>query len=82
MRPHLGYGDVIFDNAYINSYQQRLESLKYKASLAISGAIKGSSTEGLYPELELKSLQNIRWFRKLSVFYKNVKEHIQNIYMT
>ena len=75
LRPHLDYGDVIFDKAYYNnSFQQRLESLQYKASLAITGAIKGSSTLRLYQKLGSESLQNRRWFRKLSVFYKIVKE--------
>ena len=40
LRPHLDYGDVMFDKAYNNSFQQRLESLQYKASLAITGALK------------------------------------------
>ena len=35
---------------------------------------KGSSTERLYQELGLESLQNRQWFKKLSVFYKIVKE--------
>ena len=48
VRPPLGYGDVIFDKAYNNLLQQRLESLQHKASLAITGAIKSSSTEKLY----------------------------------
>ena len=71
VRPHLDYGDVIFDKAYNNAFQQRLE---YKDSLAITGGIKGSSTERLHQELGSESLQNRRWFRKLSVFYKIVKE--------
>ena len=73
-RPHLDYGDVIFDKAYNNSFQQRIESLQYKASLAITGAIKGSSTERLFQKVGVESLQNRRWFRKVSVFYKIVKE--------
>ena len=48
VRPPLGYGDVIFDKVYNNLLQQRLESLQHKASLAITGAIKSSSTEKLY----------------------------------
>ena len=64
VRPHLDYGDVIFDKVYNNSFQQRLESLQYQASLAI----KGRSTEKLYQELELESLQNRIWFCKLCVF--------------
>ena len=62
IRPHLDYGDIIFDygdiifdKAYNNSFQQRLESPKYKVSFAIAGAIKGSSTEKLYQELGLES---------------------------
>ena len=60
MRPHLNYDDVIFDKIYNNSFQQRLESLQYKSSLAITGVIKGSATEKLYQELALDSLQNRR----------------------
>ena len=74
MKPHLDYGDVIFDKAYNNSFQQQLASLQYKASLAITDIIKGFSTERFYQEQGLESLQNIRWFRKLSVFYKIIKE--------
>ena len=74
MRPHPDYGDVIFGKDYNSSFQQRLESLQYKTSLAITGAIKGFSAERLYQELGLESLQNTQRFRKLSVFYNIVKE--------
>ena len=68
-RPHLDYDDVIFDKANNDSFHRGLESLQYKASLAITGATKGSPTENLYQELRLESLQNKRWFRKLCIFY-------------
>ena len=58
VRPHLNYGDVILDKAYNNSFHQRIESFQYKAPLARTGAIKGSSTEKLYQELGLQSVQN------------------------
>ena len=67
-RPYWDYGDVIFDKAYNNSFVQSLESLQYKVSLAIAGAIKGFSTEKFYQELGSESLQ------KLCVTYKIVKE--------
>ena len=51
VRPHLDYGDVIFDKTYNNFFQQKLESDQNKASLAITGATKGSSTEKPYQEL-------------------------------
>ena len=48
VRPHLDYGDVIYDQHYNNSFHQKLESIQYNAALAITGAIRGSSRERLY----------------------------------
>ena len=38
--------------------------------MAITGAIRGTSTEKIYQELGLESLKSRRWFRKLCHFYK------------
>ena len=73
-RPHLDYGDIIYDQAYNTSFHQKLELLQYNACLAITGAIRGTSREKLYEELGLESLQRRRWFRKLSFFYKLFKK--------
>ena len=70
IRPHLDYGDIIYDQAYNASFHQKLELLQYNACLAITGAIRATSREKLYEELGLKSPQLRRWFRKLSCFYK------------
>ena len=43
IRPHLDYGDVIFDQAFNNSFHQRLEFIQYNAALAITGAIRETS---------------------------------------
>ena len=48
IRPLLDYGDIIYDKAFNESFHEKLESLQYNAALAITGAIKGSSTEKLY----------------------------------
>ena len=53
VRPHLDYGDVIYDQHYNNSFHQKLESIQYNAALAITGTIRGSSREKLYQELGL-----------------------------
>ena len=45
IRPHLDYGDIIYDKAFNESFHAKLESLQYNATLAITGAITGSSTE-------------------------------------
>ena len=53
-RPHLDYGDIIYDKAFNEYFHAKLESLQYNVTLAITGAIRGSSTEKSYEELGLK----------------------------
>ena len=40
VRPLLGYGDVIYDEANNRAFHQKLESIQYNACLALSGAIR------------------------------------------
>ena len=42
-------------------------------SLAITGAIRGTSQEKLYQELGLESLRSRRWLRRMCYFYKLIK---------
>ena len=70
LRPHLDYGDVIYDRAFNESFQNKLESVQYNAALAITGAIRGSSREKLYQELGLESLKSRQWYRKLCLFFE------------
>ena len=81
IRPHLDYGDIIYDQAYNCSFHQKLESVQYNAALAITGAIRGSSREKLYQELGLESLKQRRWHRKLFRFYKILKSRVHIIYL-
>ena len=73
IRPLLDYGDIIYDKAFNESFHEKLEYLQYNADLAITGAIKGSSTKKLYEELGLESLKSRLWYRKMSLFYKVFK---------
>ena len=77
IRPHLDYGDVIFDQAFNNSFHQTLESIQYNTALAVTGAIRGTSKEKLDQELGFESLQSRRWFRKLSLLYKILKNELR-----
>ena len=72
VRPHLDYGDVIYDQPNNSSLSDKIESVQYNAVLAISGAIRGTSKEQLYQELGLESLKNRRWLRRMSYLYKIV----------
>ena len=40
LRPHLDYGDLIYDCAFNESFQNKLESVQYNAALANTGAIR------------------------------------------
>ena len=39
IRPHLDYGDVVYDQPNNDSFCDKIEQLQYKACLAITGAI-------------------------------------------
>ena len=56
IRPHLDYGDIIYDQPFNNSFQNKIEIIQYNACLAIIGAIRGTSKERLCEELGLESL--------------------------
>ena len=60
LRAHLDYGDIIYDLAFDESFQNKLESVQYDAALAITGAIRGSSRAKLYQELGLEPLKSRR----------------------
>ena len=47
IRPHLDYGDIIYDRAYNTSFHQNIESIQYNATLAITGAVRRTSREEL-----------------------------------
>ena len=73
VKPFLDYGDALYDQAFSNYFHAKIESIQYNASLAITGAIRGTSREKIYQELGLESLQLRRWYRKLCLFYKVFK---------
>ena len=73
IRPHLDYGDVIYDKGFKESFHAHLESLQYNVTLATARAIRGSSTDKIYEELGLESLKSRRWYRKMSFLYKVLK---------
>ena len=91
-RPNLDYSDIIYDHPLIEFLSNRVESVQYKAALAmeplnhtragVTGAIQGSSREKLYQELSLEHLHQRRWMRRLCLFYKvfhnKVPKYIQS----
>ena len=72
IRPHLDYGDIIYDKQNNMNICNKIESLQYNAALAITGATRGSSKRKLYQELGFEYLSSGRWLGKLCLFYKIV----------
>ena len=59
-RPHLDYGGIIYDQTFNESFHQLIESIQYNAAIAITGAIRGTSSEKLYQELGLLRVTKIQ----------------------
>ena len=80
VRPHLDYCDIIyhvpvisnhFDSSLTLNYQMNvLERTQYQAALAVSGAWKGTNKDKIYEELGWETLDQRRFFRRLTQFYK------------
>ena len=70
VRPHLHYGDILYDQTDNSSFHEKLKSTQYNACLTLTGAIRGSWKEKIYQELGFKSLRARGWYRKLCLFYK------------
>ena len=58
----IDYGDIIYDQPQNESFSNEIESVQYKAAVAITGAIQGTSYDKLNQELVLESLKSRRWY--------------------
>ena len=54
--------------SHYKAFNNKIESLKYNAALAITEAIRESSKEKLYQELGFECISSERWLRKLCLF--------------
>ena len=78
LRPLLDYGDIIYEQPHNVSFCEKLESVQYKAALAITGAIQGTFRNKIYEELGIESLTARRWYRRRSCMFKIMKEEAPN----
>ena len=70
IRPHVDYGDILYDKPENQNFQNKLKKVQYKVCLAITGAIQGTSRQKNYDELGLHTLIEKRWRSKLIFFIK------------
>ena len=54
------------------NFESKIEKVQYKACIAITGAIQGTSREQHYNESGLMSLSKRYWYNKLIFSYKIV----------
>ena len=78
LRTLFDYGDIIYDLPHNESVCEKLEPVRYKVALTITGAIQGTSREKIYQELGLESLRARRCYKRLSCMFKIVKEEVPN----
>ena len=57
IRAYLAYNNMIYDQTFNISFQQKVETIQHNAALAITGAITGFYWEKLYQESDLETLQ-------------------------
>ena len=83
IRTHLDYGDFIYDHQPNVLVSNKIQSVHYNVALAITGAIKSSSLDKLFHQLELEYLQQRRWMRILCLLPKFLStkqtSHIHNL---
>ena len=70
LRPLIDYRDIIYDQPHNESFCEKIESVQYKAALAITGALQGTSREKIYQELGLESHKSRRWVKRLTCMFK------------
>ena len=68
--------DIIYDQPQIELFCDKLESVQYKAALAVTRAIQGTSRDKLYQELGLESLKSRTWYKRLSCMFKIMKKKL------
>ena len=74
--------EIFYDQPQNESFCNKIESAQYKAVLAITGAIQGTSCDKLNQELGLESLKSRRWYKHLCFMYKIMAEKAPNYLIT
>ena len=60
LTPLIEYDDIIYEQPQNESFCEKIEPVQYKAALAITGAIQGSSRDKIYQGLGLEPLKSRR----------------------
>ena len=80
IRPHLDYSDIIYDKAYNSSFHQNLEKIQYNSALGITGGIRRTSTENIYQELGLESVEKDDGIEKFVIFIRYLTNNLPHTF--
>ena len=80
IRPHLDYGDVLYDQAFNNSFTEKLESFQYNACLALTGAIRVRQKKKPIKNWDLSPFEIDAGVESFAFFIRSWKMKILNIY--
>ena len=69
LKAAIDYGDIIYNQPQNETFCEKIESLQYKPTLAITGSIQGTSRDKIYQELGLELLKLRRWTDKFIIFH-------------
>ena len=78
LRPLIDYRDIIYDQPQNECFCQKIDSVQYKVTLALTVAIQGTSRDKIYQELWLESLKSRRWYKRLLLMFNIMNEKTPN----
>lgn len=70
--------EIICDLTQYEPFCEKLESMRNKTTLAITGAMQGSSREKNCQVLVLEMLKSRRWHKRLNCMFKIIQEKTLN----
>ena len=80
MRPHLDYGDIVYnkyDPKLHLGFNEQLEQTQYNAALAVSGALKDASRHRLFGDFGWETLYARRRYRRLCHYFSFSKSKLR-----
>ena len=71
VRQHLDSADTIYYKLGNIKFKLKIEIVQCNASLAITGASKGTTTDSIHAKLDLESQRTRGWYWKTNFFLRN-----------
>ena len=73
IRPHLDYGDIIYDQTFNTWFQQKIETIQCNGALGITNAIRSSSKKKNIPRIRYGDSSTTTLVQKTVLFLQNTK---------